>query len=114
MFNLDVSATYWWPVKFSVPRETGAIHDIMTFDVEYKRIPVEELDALLKRAADERLSDNHIATQLVAGWKGVETKAGAPVPFSEANFKRALALSRLGSALVATYFESQAKGPAKN
>lgn len=114
MFNLDVSATYWWPVKFSVPRENGATHDVMTFDAEYKRLPVEEVNALIKRAADERLSDNYIATQLVAGWKGVENKAGAPVPFSEENLKRALALHGLGSALVATFFESQGQAPAKN
>lgn len=114
MFNLDVSPTYWWPVKFAVPRETGATHDVMTFDAEFKRMPVEDVNALLKRAADDKLSDNHIAAQLVAGWKGVESKAGSPVPFSEESLKRALALPGLGSAIVATFFESQVKAPAKN
>lgn len=114
MFKLDLSSTYWWPVKFSVPRETGGSFETFTFEVEFNRLPVDEVDAMFKQAGEDRLPDTALVPRLITGWKGVAARDGAAVPFSPLNLDRALAIAGLGSAIVKAFVESQAQGPAKN
>lgn len=114
MFNIDVSPSYWWPVKFSLPRVTGATYDTFSFDVEFKRLTMSEATALGRRVEEEKLSDSQVATELMIGWKGVQDGNGAPVPFSEHALRRALDVPNLASAVVSTFFESTAKAGVKN
>lgn len=114
MFNLDQSATFWWPVKFSTPKECGAQHETSVFDAEFKRLPVEEIDAMLDRANRERISDSKLVPEVLVGWKGVVDRTGAPVPFSVESMQRATALPGFGAAVMKAFLASLVEAPAKN
>ena len=114
MFKIDLSPSYWWPVRFNLPKETGGTQETYTFDVEYKRMTLSESEALGRRAEVEKLSDAAIAAEMVIGWKGVADGTGAPVPFSEAALRRALDTPNVAAAVVSTFFESNARASSKN
>lgn len=114
MFTLDLSDTFFWPVRFRVPRADGMGHDEQTFDAEFKRLTQEQINDMLKRAAEERLDDVRLAGEIVCGWKGVVDREKAPIPYSEAAKARALSVPGLGSALMRAFFESHAKALEKN
>lgn len=114
MFTLDLSSTFFWPCRFMVPRADGARHDEQTFDVEFRRLSQDEITAMLKRAGDDKLSDNELAREILCGWKGVVDAQGAPVPYSEASRDRALAVPGLGSAVMRAFFAAHSGAAAKN
>jgi hypothetical protein len=114
MFKLDLSNTYWWPVKFAVPREAGGTVDTFTFTAEFRRLPVDESTSIFDEAAKKKAPDNDIARQLIVGWKDVMDGNGAPVPFSDVALARALTIHGFGSAVVQAYVDSLSQGAAKN
>lgn len=114
MFTLDLSDTFFWPVRFSVPKADGSGYDEQTFDTEFRRIGQEAITEMLRRAAEQSLSDNALARELVVGWRGVVDKDKAPIPYSEGARDRALAVPGLGSAVMAAFFDAHAKAAAKN
>lgn len=114
MFTLDLSDTFFWPVRFRVPKADGTGHDEQTFDVEFKRIPQDAITAMLRRAADERLSDVQLAAEIMVGWKGVVDREKAPIPYSEGARDRALSVPGLGSAVMTSFFDAHAKAVEKN
>lgn len=114
MFTLELSPTYFWPVKFAAPSADGAKVDQHDFDVEFKRLDADELKALMKRAAEKKLSDEQVAATLVVGWRGVRDKGGEPVPYTVGNLNRLLNVLGLASAVMRAYFDSHAQAAEKN
>jgi hypothetical protein len=114
MFVLDLSDTFFWPVRFRVPKADGTGFDEQTFDAEFKRLPQDEITGMLKRAAEQRLSDSVLAAEILVGWKGVVDKAKAPVAYSESQRNRALQVPGMGSAVMAAFLDAHAQAAAKN
>jgi len=114
MFNLDLSPTFWWTVKFTVPREDGVAHDSHTFDGQFRRMESLAIEELMNRVGAQRLGDDVIARELLVGWRGVVDKSNASIAFGPGNLDRVLAIPGVGAAVVAAFFEAVAKGPGKN
>lgn len=114
MFTLDLSDSFFWPCRFRIPRADGSGYDEQTFDAEFRRLSQEAMAAMLKRAADERLSDAQLAREILVGWKGVVDAQKAPVPFSQVALDRALNVPGLGSAVMHSFFDAHAKAVEKN
>ena len=114
MFTLDLSDTFFWPVRFRVPREDGTGHDEQTFDAEFRRLKQEEITGMLKRAGAESLSDAQLAAEILVGWKGVVDRQKAPIPYSEGARDRALSVPGMGSAVMTSFFDAHAKAVEKN
>lgn len=114
MFNLDISDSYWWPVKFHAPREDGSGIEVFTFQGKFRRMPVADVEALQTRIVEERLADSEIAKGMLVDWREVANRDGGEVPFSQAAYERALQISGFGTGVVQAWAESLAKGPEKN
>jgi hypothetical protein len=112
MFNLDVSDSYWWPVKFVVPKDDGKV-DTFTFDGLFRRLSTDELTELQNSMLEKPVSDREIALKLLIGWRGVSSKSG-DVPFSVAAFERALNITGCGTGVCEAWKDSLAQGPRKN
>lgn len=113
MFTLDLSQSYWWPVKFKVPSENGLDLVDMSFEVMLKRFTTKQVDDMFQRAGAERVHDNELARQVVVGWRQVVGASGA-IPFSAEALNLLLEVPGAGSAIMRAFFESISKGAEKN
>jgi hypothetical protein len=114
MFKLDLSPSYWWPVKFRLPTAAGSQMETRSFDAEFKRLELGALEDLSKRSQAQSLSDAAIATELVIGWKGVADAQGRELPFTAGNFAQVLAVPGVAGAVCAAFFGSQPRAAEKN
>jgi hypothetical protein len=109
MFKLDLSPTFWAPVKYQAPKEDGTGMAFFTFDVQFPRLSEPELGDMLakaKPAPDAPKADSfdtRVARLMVRGWRGVADPAGEEIAFSQAALDRLLALDGMGSAIVAAF-----------
>lgn len=112
MFKLDLSPTFWAPVKFQAPKEDGSGMATYGFDVQLPRLSEPELADLLVKAAKPSTApglahlesvDTRLARLMVKGWRGVADAAGDEIAFSQAALDRLLAIDGMGSAIVAAF-----------
>lgn len=81
MLKLNTSGTFFWPVTVSIPADGGAF-DKQTFDAEFKRMKISEVEAMIGRVYTGELSGPAAVRTFFVGWRGIENE-GEPVPFSE-------------------------------
>lgn len=113
MFTLDLSQSYWWPVKFKVPSHNGLDLVDMSFEVEFKRFTASQVTAMFQRAGTDHVADSELAREVVIGWRQVVGASGA-IPFSTEALGRLLEVAGAGSAIMRAFFESISKGAEKN
>lgn len=112
MFKLAQSRGYFWPVKITLPAESGGVMDSHTFDAEFKRLPQSRLDEIF--ASDSSMNDAAVVSEVLVGWAGIVTDSGENLPFSEKNRERLLDIPGARPAIVAAWLESLIGAKAKN
>lgn len=113
MFTLDLSQTYWWPVKFKAPSQSGLALVDMSFEAEFKRFTTTAVDEMFQRAGTDRVADSELAREVIVGWRQVVGASGA-IPFSAEALSLLLEVPGAGSAIMRAFFESISKGAEKN
>ena len=124
-FILKQSSSYVWPVTVKLPISGGKFEK-QTFDAEFKRLPQArinkiqiEVQARIKSSernetADDSISDQSIADEILIGWVGVLDEDGDEVPFSESMKQQLLDIPTLASAIIVAYFDSLTGTKTKN
>lgn len=80
-FVIVKGATTWWPVKWNVPVDGGGVQEV-GFEIRFKRIGIDEFQALAKQAS--AMVDETFLTAVATDWRGITDDAGRPVPFDAA------------------------------
>lgn len=109
MFKIKQSATYFWPVTVFVPSDGGQFEKA-TFDAEFKRMTLDELQAM----AEDDLDGKRTTSTILLGWKGVVGDDGEEIPFSETARDDMLAWSFVRTAVLNAFRESLVAAPRKN
>ena len=124
-FVLKQSSSYVWPVTVKLPISGGKFEK-QTFDAEFKRLPQArinkiqiEVQARIKSSernetADDSISDQTIADEILIGWAGVLDEDGDEVPFSESMKQQLLDIPTMASAIIVAYFDSLTGTKTKN
>ena len=99
-------------MPFKVPAEDGTLADA-AFDVQFRRLKAEEVDALMAKAHAERRSDADVAREIVVGWRNVVGASGV-IAFTPEAFTKLLAVPGAGTVITRALFESVSKGAEKN
>lgn len=114
MFIVDLSPTFWAPVRFEVQREDGTGRDLHEFDVQYPRMDEQAHAELDKRITDEKWSDRQTAAHLMQGWRNVASADKTPLAFTAENVQRVLAIDGVPRAVIAGYHAARAKAALGN
>lgn len=112
MFVIDLSPSYFWPVKFSVPKADGTGHDRCEFEGEFARKTVDELNEMGTEAVRNGVSDIELSRRVLVGWRGVCDKSGNPVSFSTGALSAFLQIPGTGTATMQAFYESLVDKPA--
>lgn len=110
MFKITQSQSYTWPVKLALP-VSGGKHDPATFDAEFKRLSLTQLEELLNR---EDSTYVRTAREILIGWKGVLDDQNAEVPFSETTRDALLEVPSVAAAIVQAFIASHSDAKRKN
>lgn len=123
-FVLEQSPTFGWPI---VIREVsdGGRHRTHQFEAVFRRLPQSRMEEVqlqyqrMKAAAAqdlplEGIPTRDIASEILAGWKGITDTSGEEVPFSETAKAQLLEVATVADVLVQTFFEAHDKARAKN
>ncbi len=110
MFIIKQSETFKSPVTVVLAGENGGSTK-NTFTAIFKRLSLEEVDALQKEV-NAGLSDPEFARRVMVGWgDDVRTEAGGePVPFSDVTFSQMLEVVGAAAAIVTAWSEGMAGG----
>ena len=123
MFVLKMSASFKWPVTFSMP--VDGIQEECSFEAEFKKLPQSRIYALMKEVQQKQreleegfgsvddMSDIEIAKEILVGWDGVSDGEN-PIPFTKATKHQLLEEPMLASRLVEVYFEALTEMKTKN
>lgn len=105
-FKIALTPTYTVNVKVSLPNDKGTF-DTSEFKAKFKRVSMEELDALREKTHADALRE------VLAGYSDLIDEKGEQVDFNEANVNALLsipqALSALSEAFWASIFNAKAK-----
>jgi len=124
-FVLKQSSSYVWPVTVRLPISGGKFEK-QTFDAEFKRLPQArinkiqiEVQARIKSSernetADDSISDQSIADEILIGWANVLDEDGDEVPFSESMKQQLLDIPTMATAIIVAYFDSLTGTKTKN
>ena len=124
-FVLKQSSSYVWPVTVKLPISGGKFEK-QTFDAEFKRLPQTrinklqvEVQARIKSSernetADDSISDQSIAEELLIGWSGVLDEDGDEVSFTESMKQQLLDIPTMATAIIVAYFDSLTGVKTKN
>jgi hypothetical protein len=124
-FVLKQSSSYVWPVTVRLPISGGKFEK-QTFDAEFKRLPQArinkiqiEVQARIKSSernetADDSISDQSIADEILIGWANVLDVDGDEVPFSESMKQQLLDIPTMATAIIVAYFDSLTGTKTKN
>jgi len=116
-FVLKQSSSYVWPVTVKLPINGGKFEK-QTFDAEFKRLPQTRINKLQvevqarvksserNETADDSISDQSIAEELLIGWSGVLDEDGDEVPFTESMKQQLLDIPTMATAIIVAYFDS--------
>lgn len=75
--------TFTAPAALYLPGDNGE-HEVVNFEVEFKRQPAKERDALNNRYLKGEITISQLLDEIVVGWKGFADASGQPVPYSHA------------------------------
>ena len=102
--------SYWWPVVYFYPVDGGKFEK-HTFDVEFKYINQDEIKKELETKSS---TDADFCKKIITGWRGIESKPGVELPFSEQSLDQVLKEPGMAKKLVSTFLESVQTAAAKN
>lgn len=111
MFKIAQDPSYEWPVNVFIPRDGGKFVK-GTFTAEFKALPQDEIDSILRDARDG-VTDADFCVQSLVGWKGVQDEDGSELRFSEEAKAKLLNIPYARHALVTAFFESISGGAAR-
>ncbi len=109
MFTLDQDDSYTWPIKVSLAANGGRFIE-QTFDAIFKRNTQTKIKEMLNA---EEASDFSFAQDVLVGWKGINDKSGADIPFSEGARDKLLDVPAVANAIVQAYIDSSLNKGAK-
>ena len=99
-FNIEISDTVRFTVRFSVKDETGS-EKPASFDLIAHRLDVDEYKDALAQETSVTFSD--FLCGVVTGWDGVRDGNGAPVDFSLDALRRLCKVPGLASLMFKSY-----------
>jgi hypothetical protein len=107
MFKLDFSPTFRAPVRFGVPGPDGT-RQAAEFTGIFKRLTVDQSEALATEADAGKWSDRQMAERLLVGWGDeVTDRHGAPLPFTPANLADVFNVPNAAAAVLQAYRRAQ-------
>lgn len=109
MFKLSQSNSYYWPVTVEMPADGGKFEK-HTFDAEFRRMSVDELQAL----GDTDETGGIACRTIMVGWKGIVDDSGEEVPFSETSRDQLLQWPTVRIAIMQSFRASLAGAGRKN
>jgi hypothetical protein len=109
MFKLTKVDFYTWPVKVKFPCDGGKFSE-ETFDATFKRLPISQIQELLKL---EGMTDAKMCKEVMIGWKGIVDDNKSEIPFSEDAMEKLLEFPLVASAVISAYLDSTIGGEAK-
>lgn len=101
MFALDLSPTYLWPVKVSLPDDGGEYKE-HEFQAQFKRLKQSEIEAMMKQ---EGMTDRKLAEQVMVGWADVSA-GGVAVEYSPDAAALLFDIPGVPSAIATSFLES--------
>ncbi len=84
-FCLVKEPTAWWPVRFNVPADGGAVIE-QVVEVKFARLSRSDFEALWGAAAQQDADDEsnrRLFDRVVRDWRGIADDKGAAVPFAD-------------------------------
>ena len=99
-FNIEISDTVRFTVRFSVKDETGS-EKPASFDLIANRLDVDAYKEALASETSVTFSD--FLARVVHGWENVRDGSGTPVPFSQDALARLCKVPGLASLMFKTY-----------
>lgn len=105
MFKLNLSETYFWPVNFELPGESGQFEK-HNFEAQFRRLPQSRIDELRDQVQEGKIADKAIAVEVLAGWRDVVDGEGNNVGYSNVMRDRLLEVPGLATAIVLSYTDS--------
>ena len=123
-FILEQSPTFSWPITIREVSDGGR-HRTHQFEAIYRRLPASRMEEVqlayqkIKVAAArdqevDAIPTREIASEILAGWKGITDAEGKDVEFTAASKAQLLEVATVADVLVATFFEAHDKARAKN
>lgn len=112
MFKLSLSPTFWAIVEIDIAAEGGG-RTVAKFDLQYKRLTLDESKAMADRIGDGETDPAVIARELVVGWRSVGNEDGSALDFNAENFDKMLGLG-FGRQIVETFTRNLPKAKQKN
>jgi hypothetical protein len=112
MFKIALSPTFWQTVKFDVQGEEGG-RVTGAFDLQFKRLTMEEVKALMDRIAEDKADDETFLREVVVGWRGVAGPDGDELTFSGDAFHQ-LCNMGMTTPILAAFYQALPKAKAKN
>jgi hypothetical protein len=110
VFVIDMSPSYFWPVKFSIPKENGTGHQVVEFDAEFHRMDTDQITAIGQGGG----TNDDMAVKLVRGWRGITDRSGSAVPFSEGACAKLLKIPGAAAAVLNAFWESVTPAPGRD
>ena len=114
MFKIDLSPTFWAPVRFEAPAPTGHQRQVHEFSGQFPRMTVDELEALGQKAAGDAWPDRQVAAHLLRGWSDVADQHGNALPFTPDNVTAVLNVAGVAAAVVAAFRAAQPRAALGN
>lgn len=113
MLKINTSGTFFWPVTVSLPADGGRF-ERSTFDAEFKRMKVSEVEAMVARVYTGEVTGVAAVRTFFVGWRGV-VDDGQDVPFSEDALTQVLDMPGVANAVFEAFREAMSgKARAKN
>ena len=106
MFKLDLSPSYFYPVKLAVLDEDGNLQN-RVFDAKFVRLSQEEGEELVREADAGKITDRELVDRVLIGWRGLSDAAGAAMPFGPQCKEMVLKIAGMRGAIVRSFFASQ-------
>ena len=110
---LDQDDTYSWPCSINVPVDNGK-YEKHSFKCVFKRLKQSRIKELLDFAAEGKMTDQEVCTEVLAGWSGIEDKDGNEVKFTKATFKQLIEVPLIATEIGTAYFKSITGSKRKN
>ena len=103
MFKIDVSDTFTWPVKFSIPGDGDVIEG--EFTAIWKRPPQSRIEQILN--PETRLTQQELINEFLKGWgEDLGDADGNPLKFNATNLAKVLDIGGMRLAIAASFMEA--------
>jgi len=104
--KLSNTETFFWPVTVTTPVDGGQF-DKQTFDAEFKRMKVSEVEDMVARVYSGVLQPTAAVRMFFVGWRGV-VNDGDDVPFSETALAQVLDIPGVAAAVFEAFKDAMA------